>query len=433
MANTTWATTQNWVTLSGGNLILTSYWLGFGSAWSEDYHNSGKYYFEITFTTTTDTYTCAGIRGFYGDLRIVLSDGYIWANGAPTSINIGAMSSGDVLGIAVDLDNKRIWFRKGAAGNWNGNATYSPDTNVGGFPITNDFYSPYGQTNVAANVLTLNSGDSAFTGTVPTGFTSGWTVGPSTDAFVNLIPAETWVNFNTVVSPGRVTTSLLEAWVTNDSKPTEGQVSSCFTEVWTARNSSITNANATNVVVEIWFQVGSERPPIPPGTIYCATVPQDATGDAGSPGTGMTDQLNGSFTPDNAPVDATGDITNDPPLVFQFSTETLACITAPTNADGHDAGSTGTGITSLLVDTITPDVQPINATGDIITSNAGVSGQVTSMINCTTSPANATGDAGSSGTGVTDQLSDPLICNVQPTDASGGTGVPPDSYSTQIP
>ena len=54
---------------------------------------------------------------------------------AATSRNVLNYANGDVMALAVDFDNKLLWFRKNGAGNWNGSfggASADPATGVGG-------------------------------------------------------------------------------------------------------------------------------------------------------------------------------------------------------------------------------------------------------------------------------------------------------------
>jgi SPRY domain len=184
------------VTLSGGNLVATN--TGTTSA-NQGAHvastsgkTSGKYYFEVTWTTitsgigsnnsigvgtTASTYTNMGNGGTTGIVNYVGNS--VYSNGA----NLGTMGSpwtaGQVVGIAVDLDNRKIWFCNSPSGNWNSNATYNPATNVGGLTIPAGTMVPFitfgGTGGAASNVMTANFGAAAFSGAVPSGFTPGWT------------------------------------------------------------------------------------------------------------------------------------------------------------------------------------------------------------------------------------------------------------------
>ena len=153
-AATTWATwdpaTVSNVTLSGGNLIATNTAKvpanQGASVAAANAKTTGKYYFEATFITitgggnlgvgigtTASTYTGLGNSATTGNNG--LRTGTIWANGASTGISVGAYSNSQIAGIAVDLDNRKIWFRHSPSGNWNNNASYNPATNTGGITI----------------------------------------------------------------------------------------------------------------------------------------------------------------------------------------------------------------------------------------------------------------------------------------------------------
>lgn len=184
------------VTLSGGNLIATN--TGTTSAdqgarvATVSAKSAGKYYFEVKWTTitsgigsnssigvgtTASTYTAMGAGGTTGIVNYV--GGSIYSNGANTGVGVGGTwSAGQTEGIAVDLDNRKIWFRNSPSGNWNGNATYNPATNVGGITVPAGTMVPFitfgGTGGAASNVMALNFGASAFIGAVPSGFTAGW-------------------------------------------------------------------------------------------------------------------------------------------------------------------------------------------------------------------------------------------------------------------
>jgi hypothetical protein len=169
------------MTLSGGN--LTAAGGNFTGVRATKGLSSGKYYFEITVTTTPSGYvglarstadlTSGGTTGAVG----VTSAGGVEVNGiTSTGISIGSIG-GQVVGIAVDLSSNLIWFRNGASGNWNGNSANNPATGTGGASISAIagtlfpwFISVFGGT----QTVTANFGASAFSGAVPSGFTA-WT------------------------------------------------------------------------------------------------------------------------------------------------------------------------------------------------------------------------------------------------------------------
>jgi hypothetical protein len=183
------------VTLSGSSLIATN--TGTTSA-DQGAHvaasagkTSGKYYFEITWTTitgssadnrgvgvgtTASTYTGMGNGGTTGVINY--RTGSTWSNGASILAGAGNWLTGQIIGFAVDLDNRRFWFRLTPAGNWNNNVANNPATNTGGLVIPAGTMVPFvtfgGTSGVANNVVTANFGATAFSGAVPSGFTSGW-------------------------------------------------------------------------------------------------------------------------------------------------------------------------------------------------------------------------------------------------------------------
>jgi len=193
----TWdAATVTAVTLSGGNLVATN--TGTTSAdqgarvADAAGRTSGKYYFETTFDyiapggvnrgfgigTTASTYTGMGNTGGVTGAHAYIT-GTVWSNGSSIFSWGAGWNAGQIMGIAVDLDNRRIWFRSAPAGIWNNNAANNPATNVGGLTIPAGTMVPFvtfgGTSGGVGNVLSANFGASAFSGAVPSGFTAGWT------------------------------------------------------------------------------------------------------------------------------------------------------------------------------------------------------------------------------------------------------------------
>lgn len=184
------------VTLSGGNLVAAN--TGTTSP-DQGAHvvttaakNSGKYYFEVTWTTVlssggnlgigigtiSSTYTSMGNGGTTGIENY--RGGSYYSNGVQVSAGTGAYAQGTVACVAADLDNRSFWTRTNAGGNWNGSGTANPATNTGGYAIPAGAMIPFatfgGSSGVAGNVITANFGASAFVGAAPSGFTAGWLV-----------------------------------------------------------------------------------------------------------------------------------------------------------------------------------------------------------------------------------------------------------------
>jgi len=184
------------VTLSGGNLAATN--TGTTSAdqgarvASASGKTTGKYYFEAKLTTSTiggnrgvgigtsaSTYTGLGNNGTTGIMTFVA--GSTWSMGS--SIHTWSSWSVNVWhSFAFDLDTRKYWWRVASGGNWNNAAIGSQNpavgSQVGGLTIPAGTMVPFvtfgGTAGAANNVITANFGATAFTGTVPSGFTSGW-------------------------------------------------------------------------------------------------------------------------------------------------------------------------------------------------------------------------------------------------------------------
>lgn len=181
------------VTLSGGNLVATN-----TGTTSNDQgariatasgKTAGKYYFEVTTSTSTaggarstgvgttaSTFTTMGQTGTTGSACFLT--GTVYANSLNPVNTDSVVVAGSVRGVAVDLDNRKIWFRKSPSGTWNGNAGFDPAANTGGVTISAGTMVPFitfgGGGGASGNVMTANFGASAFAGAVPSGFTAGW-------------------------------------------------------------------------------------------------------------------------------------------------------------------------------------------------------------------------------------------------------------------
>jgi len=227
VANTTWSTTDktSGVTLSGGNLTATLGNPSPAGIRAADKQVTGKFYWECTATTWTASGASLGIANMQAALTfggsptnaavIYQSSGAIWVNNVSTGVNLGARSNGDVIGIALDLTNQLIWFRVAPAGNWNNNAGFSPG-GTGGISISSVAsagipVSPVLAQTSSAPVITANFGDTAFSGAVPAGFTSGFTAGATinTNALATQIALEHWLATN---PDEQVTQVAIEHW-----------------------------------------------------------------------------------------------------------------------------------------------------------------------------------------------------------------------------
>lgn len=181
------------ITFSNGNLtaLASSGNLSNSSiAQTIEGKTSGQWYVEFTCVAVSGNTDGAGIvtavgvgqNGFVGQ---AIGWGYFTngnvVNGGSgvTAVNNTTYGAGDIIGVAIDLTNKKIWFRKNT-GSWIGTGgTPNPATNTSGFDLTATvaYGRIYPAANMAGNLakFTANFGATSFTGSVPSGFNSGWT------------------------------------------------------------------------------------------------------------------------------------------------------------------------------------------------------------------------------------------------------------------
>lgn len=180
-------TTVN-TTLSNGKLTAThSNTTAFAGARVLHAKSSGKYYFEVTLDAAFSTGNGLGVLLSTGTFTNLINDGTncfaiyygsgnVWGNGAASGKTLGALSVGNVIGIAVDLTGHLGWARKGS-GNWNGDPSANPATGTGGVTINSGAFDPavgFGSSSSANGAYTGNFGASAYANAAPSGF-GNWT------------------------------------------------------------------------------------------------------------------------------------------------------------------------------------------------------------------------------------------------------------------
>lgn len=180
------------ITLSGGNLVATSSTTlanctvsGYCAVRSIASHvTSGKFYYEVTTANqgAAPFDNCLGIANSAKNLGVNLRTGAadaasICDNGTVTIPGGGGTAasfvSGNVVSVAVDLGNSKIWFRVNN-GNWDNVPGDDPATNTGGFTISTLNAGPYFAivqgSNDANTGFTANFGGSSYAQSVPSGF-----------------------------------------------------------------------------------------------------------------------------------------------------------------------------------------------------------------------------------------------------------------------
>jgi hypothetical protein len=170
--------------LSNGNLTAThSNSTSNSGARNIIYQSTGKYYFEITVTTTTAYGNKAGIllstvsydamvQFGHDCFAIECGGGTLYSNNGSAAGGTTPVVNGDVLGFAIDLTARVGWVRKNG-GAWS-NAG-NPATGTGGAgPIAAGAFAPaVGFQNGSGDAMTANFGATAYANAAPSGF-SNW-------------------------------------------------------------------------------------------------------------------------------------------------------------------------------------------------------------------------------------------------------------------
>lgn len=253
MANTTWNPSDKatQIVLSNGNLTAGASAAVVAGVRSIDRQVYGKYYWECTWTTISNgnegvgiasgTQSLSAAASAAGQQCMMAQAGTIYLNGVVAVNSFGTVTSGTIVCIAVDCTNSLIWFRLGAAGNWNGNAAYSPgggggvamQSALGGLAL-------YAKATLAATAssVTANFGDSAFTGAVPSGFTAGFpNSSPPNQAEATQIALEQWARGT---PQAQLTQMAVEHWAAVGVTPSQVALTQIAIEQW----ASVTLASA---------------------------------------------------------------------------------------------------------------------------------------------------------------------------------------------
>jgi len=167
------AKTDASITLSNGDLTATGSTIGsFRLSLGKTGHSTGKYYNEFFIVAQLAAIDLVGIANASAPQNYLGSDNNAigWDRDGRTLItssnqlSVATWTTGDTLGIALDLDNGKVWFRNGAGG-WNNDVigNQNPATNTGGI-------SPAVAPSTSGTAYTVNFGASAYANAAPSGF-----------------------------------------------------------------------------------------------------------------------------------------------------------------------------------------------------------------------------------------------------------------------
>jgi hypothetical protein len=164
--------------LSNGNLTVTQPGSsGWRSVRSTESVSSGKHYWEIEIDDAQGGDTLVGVGTSSFSLSSYVgsdANSYGWYGsgtkytGASSYPYAPTYTTGDIVGIALDLDNGKIWFSKN--GSWTGDPVAGTGEAFSG--LSGEFYAAVSLYN-ANKILTANFGTSGLTYSAPTGFTAG--------------------------------------------------------------------------------------------------------------------------------------------------------------------------------------------------------------------------------------------------------------------
>jgi|GEM_PF-6229583 len=175
------------LTLSNGNRTFSGTG-GWKTAIANMGKSSGKWYWEITSSTyrqaigvvpaTFSTSQYPGqVSGSWGCYIYVYNNGQVRNEGTLVNLYLQDIDSPAVVGVALDLDNGKIWYRENAGWGFISGVRGNPaaGTNPAGtFTVSNDLYPAVAGGNVSGYNVTINAGQESFTYSVPTGFSSGF-------------------------------------------------------------------------------------------------------------------------------------------------------------------------------------------------------------------------------------------------------------------
>lgn len=137
------------VVLSAGRSIATFSGVDQAVALVDTGFASGKHYFEMTFISGIPSSNCAvgvspasaplnaqtGYDGGANEVGMYQNSGNFYADGSYAGVAQKFSTAGDVVAVAVDCDNRRLWCRVNGMA-WSGGTGASPSTGLGGIAIS---------------------------------------------------------------------------------------------------------------------------------------------------------------------------------------------------------------------------------------------------------------------------------------------------------
>jgi hypothetical protein len=167
------------IDLSNGNLTCTATSAAWKSVRATHGKSSGKWYWEVTIDVAATDNNMVGIGTLSANINSYAgSDIYSYGyNGAGGNKNYGGSGVGygdsytanDIISVALDLDNGKIWWAKNGA--WQASGDPAAGTNEAYSGLSGNFY-PMGSPYTTTNAATANFGGTSLSYSPPDGFSS---------------------------------------------------------------------------------------------------------------------------------------------------------------------------------------------------------------------------------------------------------------------
>ena len=203
------------ITLSNSNLTATSTYNNWHGIRSIEGKSSGKWYWETTIDVDSAFhYIRVGVGTVDASLSLQIGNdayayGYSAENGEKYNNNVSpaygaTYTTGDIIGVALDMDNGKLWWSKN--GVWQASGNPGAGTNEAYSGLSGTFFAMFSP-QITTDQGTANFGASSFSYTVPTGFNSGLYSGTLiTFTFSNPIPTHLSTVYGTTEQLQLITT-----------------------------------------------------------------------------------------------------------------------------------------------------------------------------------------------------------------------------------
>lgn len=294
MANTTLSSIDksSGITLSNGNLTATGAANANHAVRGIDGQQDGAFYWEVNIGAQwgTSKVGVAALGAVLTTLDGDWLDAWLWQSSGSQKLDgsnsgtIATYTTSNNLQFALKMNpgagTYLIWARVNG-GNWNNDPTADPATGVNGKDISSIARAglyPVADIVTTGDVCTFNFGDTAFTGTVPSGFTAGWPQNTTTiyadgGAAIGSAGSSTLnLTFNTH-GANRVLLLLINVDASSGAPKTVSSVTTSGL-TWAKRNSQVYQTSGNQ---ELWYAYASAQQTAATAAITLSGTPDQVT------------------------------------------------------------------------------------------------------------------------------------------------------------